>query len=248
MAASSSPGARRGRRRRASAGAARPRPAGAHDDQPDPASAVIPASRSTRFSGPGGRRTPRSAHRPAPAWPGFPGCAWPGRSAACPRRGPTARRSRCGGRAGRSRCPWTGPACARRRCGCRAATARRTPGRPAEPVRPGVGRQVGLVHRHRGQAEPPGHGGPVRPQDHGAGQVHQLGPVPDDRGPDLPAGQPEPEARVAGQRDRGHAHDGVRVRGPSSPGLWRLGGDDQGVMAVAGEVVRRRAGRNARRR
>ena len=50
---------------------------------------------------------------------------------------------------------------------------------PAEPVRPRVGRQVGLVHRDRGQAEPPGHRGAVRAQEDRAGQVHHLGLVPD---------------------------------------------------------------------
>ena len=67
-----------------------------------------------------------------------------------------------------------------------------------------------------------------------AGQVHQLGPVPDERGPDPAAGQPEPEARVAGQRDRGHPHhrEGVR-RLVAPPRPWRLGSDDERVVAAS---------------
>ncbi len=112
----------------------------------------------------------------------------------------------------------------------------RLPG-PAEPVGPGVGGQVGLVHRDRGQAEPPGHRGAVRPEEHRAGQVHHVGPVPDERGPDLPAGQPQPEAGIAGQRHGGHAHHrervGVLLLLPRF--AWRPGRDDQRVVAVAGE-------------
>jgi hypothetical protein len=66
--------------------------------------------------------------------------------------------------------------------------------------------------------------------------VHQLGPVADERGPDPPAGQPEPEARVAGQRDRGHPHHGERVGGFFvSLGPRRSGGDDERLVAVCAE-------------
>ena len=112
----------------------------------------------------------------------------------------------------------------------------------------GVGRQVGLVHRDRGQAEPPGHGGAVRTQEDRAGQVHDLGPVPNESGPDLAAGQAEPEARVAGQRHRGNMHDRERERGSLFPAVLPFlvlfartplagppGCDDEGVVAVAGE-------------
>jgi hypothetical protein len=84
--------------------------------------------------------------------------------------------------------------------------------RAAQPVRPRVGRQVGLVHRDRGQAEPPGRRGAVRAEEHRAGQVDDLRPVLDERITELRARQPEPEARIPGQRHRPHPDHRERGR------------------------------------
>ena len=107
--------------------------------------------------------------------------------------------------------------------------------RPAEPVGTGVSRQVGLVHGDRGQAELPGYRGAVRAQENRAGQVHDLGPVLDKRVTNPVAGQAQPEAWVTGQRDRGHADDGVGERAGLACPARRVGRNDKRVVTVAGE-------------
>jgi hypothetical protein len=78
-------------------------------------------------------------------------------------------------------------------------------------------------------------------QEDRAGQVHDLGLVPDERLVDAVAGQAEPEARVAGQRYRGNADDGVGERTGIPRVAQRLcfsrrpGRDDERVMTLLGE-------------
>ena len=101
----------------------------------------------------------------------------------------------------------------------------------------GVGRQVGLIDGDHGQAEPARDRGAVGAEANRAGQVDHLGAVPDQRVADADARQADPEARVAGQRHRGHPHDGVGERAWIRRVARRLRRDHERVMALLREQL-----------
>ena len=110
-------------------------------------------------------------------------------------------------------------------------------GRPAEVVGAGVARQVRLVDGDRRQVLGPRDPGAPRAERDRAGQVHDLGPVPDDGLASGRRGQAEPEGRVAGQRHGRHPLDGVGELGIGR-GAPRIRRDDQGVVPLADKVLR----------
>jgi hypothetical protein len=78
----------------------------------------------------------------------------------------------------------------------------------------------------------------MRSEDHRAGQMDDLGAVPDQRVADATAGQAEPEARVTGQRHGRDAHHGVGEWAGISRVARRLRRDDERLVAAGGEEFR----------
>ena len=125
-----------------------------------------------------------------------------------------------------------------------AATATRPPHRARR-----AGRRARRTAGRSGTRRPPagpaaGEDRAVRAEHDRAGQVNDLGPVPEQRVPHLLARQAEPEARVAGQRHGRDADDRVGER-PGIPALARrlLGPrrrrrDDKWLAAAGGEEFR----------
>lgn len=72
-------------------------------------------------------------------------------------------------------------------------------------------------------------------EDYRAGQVHDLGLVPDQRIADAMAGQAEPEAGVAGQRHGRDTHDRVGERARLTHAAGRLRCDHERLVAAGGE-------------
>jgi hypothetical protein len=100
----------------------------------------------------------------------------------------------------------------------------------------GVSGQVGLVDGHDGDAEPGGGGHAAYAEDEGAGQVHDVGAVLDDRGGEASAGEGDADLGVARERKGGDMDDRARRRRAELVTGRGSGCDDEGSVTAVDEV------------